>query len=167
MKKQFSILALLLVIALALSGCAWTEPRPEIKNGEFDFSVTYTYAGQTQTVSGVFACEYAGMQWALDGGYDRDWTGDIKGDEIDDYILIDTVDGHEILLVLNLIPEYFMDDFNFDLYDVPAPYIRVDYTDEEGEHSIYDVDVIEENYGAKIVSYEYDAPIENNFGIFK
>ena len=28
-------------------------------------------------------------------------------------------------------------------------------------------DVIEETYGAKIISYTYDTPIENTFGLFK
>ena len=28
-------------------------------------------------------------------------------------------------------------------------------------------DVIEERYGARMIAYEYDKPIENSFGLFK
>ena len=116
----------------------------------------------------MYVCEYSGKAWALDGGYYRDWTGYIKGGEIEDHVPIDTVGGNEIVLVLNLDPEYFMDDFNAELYDVPKPYIRVKYfSDDGGEGFIYDADSIEESYGAKIISYEYDEPIENSFGRFK
>ena len=167
MKKVFSVLLLTLVLVCVLTSCGLTVPRPQIKSGEFHFSVTYEYAGETKTVSGVYVCEYNGMEWALDGGYYRDWTGYIRGGTSDDYVAIDTVNGNEIILVLNLIPDYFMDDFNFELYDVPTPYIQVKHYSEDGGMSIiYDSKEIEELYGAKIISFEYDKPIENSFSIF-
>ena len=116
MKKIVVRVALLLALAFTLSGCGFTVPRPAVKSGEFNFSVTYEYKGEVNTVSGVFACEYAGTSWTLDGGYDRDWTGYIKGADDNDHIILDTVEGgDEVILVLNLRPDYFMDDFNFDL----------------------------------------------------
>ena len=169
MKKVFSILLLMLLLACMLTSCGLTVPRPAIKKGEFHFTVTYEYGGETKTVSGVYVCEYNGMEWALDGGYYRDWTGYIQGGGADgDFIAIDTVDGDEIILVLNLVPDYFMDDYNVDLYDgYPEPYIRIDeYTEDGGFRTIYDADDVEEICGAKIISYQYDEPVKNTFKVF-
>ena len=168
MKKIFTLVILTLTLTLILTGCGLQVPRPEIKNGEFNFSVTYEYKGETKTVSGVFVCEYAGLEWYLDAGYQREWSGYIKGGEIEDHVMIDIIDGgDEVYLALDLRPDYFMDDFNFDLYGVPAPCIRInDYT-EEGLRIIYEAEEVEEICGARIVSYEYDKPIENTFGLFK
>lgn len=168
MKKVFSILLLMLLLACMLTSCGLTVPRPAIKKGEFHFTVTYEYGGETKTVSGVYVCEYNGMEWALDGGYYRDWTGYIQGGGADgDFIAIDTVDGDEIILVLNLVPDYFMDDYNEELYDVPAPYIMIkDYCEDGGVGFIHDPKEIEEICGARIISYKYDEPIKNSFRIF-
>ena len=164
MKKVFSILLLMLLLACMLTSCGLTVPRPAIKKGEFHFTVTYEYGGETKTVSGVYVCEYNGMEWALDGGYYRDWTGYIQGGGADgDFVAIDTVDGDEIFLVLNLVPDYFMDDFIEGYHTVPVPYLSVTYWEEDVMTVESQADVIEENYGAKILHYEYAEPIENTF----
>ena len=169
MKKFFQVLILTLMISLCLTSCGLQVPRPEIKSGEFDFSVTYEYGGEINTVSGVYVCEYNGTEWFLDSGYVRDWKGYIKGGQIDDHVSIDVIDGNdEVILVLNLDPEYFMDDYNFDLYGVPAPYIMIkDFTEDGGLRFLHDAADVEEICGARIISYEYDSPVENSFGLFK
>ena len=168
MKKIFCLLIAILSLLLCLTSCGLTVPRPKIKSGEFNFSVTYEYKGAIQTVSGVYVCEYDGTEWYLDGGSVREWKGYIKGGTDDDFVYLDVFDdGDEVILVLNLDPEYFMGDYNLEIYDVPAPYIMIkDYT-EEGMRFLHEVDEIEEICSAKIVSYEYDAPIENSFGLSK
>ena len=161
------------MLSLTLTGCGFTTPRPEIKSAEFNFSVTYEYAGQVNTVSGVYVCEYAGVSWALDGGYSRDWTGYINGLDDNDHIVIDALDGgDEVILVLNLDPDYFMDDYNMELYgSAPAPYIMIkdytDYGDYEGLSIISEAEMVEELCGARIISYDYDEPIDNEFGFLK
>ena len=168
MKRKLFTLILALALMFTLASCGLTVPRPEIKSGEFKYSVTYEYNGEVNTISGIYVCEYAGLSWALDGGYSRDWSGYIKGADDNDHIELGTIDdGDVVILVLNFFPEYFMDDFNYDLYDVPAPYIMIkDYTEDGGIRFIHEVDLIEELCGAKIISYEYDSPIENTFTMF-
>ena len=168
MKRFLSLLTLLFILLGMLTGCGLRVPRPEIKSGEFKYSVTYQYNEEVNTVSGIYVCEYAGLSWALDGGYSRDWYGYIKGADDNDHVELGTIDdGDVVILVLNLSPEYFMDDFNFDLYDVPAPYIMIkDYTEDGGLRFLHEADFVEELCGAKIISYEYDAPIENTFTLF-
>lgn len=165
MKRILAFLMALLLFSFSLVSCKSSAPEPEIRSGEFNFSVTYRYGGETKTVSGVFVCEYAGLSWALDGGYGRDWSGCIKGGTADDYVPIDTTDsGDEIILVLNLIPDYFMGDYSLDLYDIPKPYVKIhQHTEEGGLRVIEDANSVEELCGAKIIRYHYDAPIVNSF----
>ena len=165
MKKVLSVLFAVVLVAHVLTGCGLTVPRPEIKEGEFNFSVTYEFNGETKTVSGIYACKYAGISWALDGGAHRSWEGYIKG-EIEDRTVIGTTEnGDTIELVLALIPEYFMDDFVEGYHEIPAPYISITVIDDEGMGAILDPDEVEECCGARIISYEYDEPIENSFAI--
>lgn len=79
-KKSICILIVLVILLLSLTSCGLSSiPRPEIKSGEFNFSFTYEYAGETKTVSGVYVCEYDGIDRVLDGGFHREWSGYIKG----------------------------------------------------------------------------------------
>ena len=166
MKKIFSILLLIAILSLSLSSCGFTTPRPEIKTGEFNFCITYELCGETKTICGVYVCEYKGTGWALDSGYDRDWDGYIKGGEMDTIIDIGTADdGGEIKLNLAFYPDYFMGDSSY--RGAPEPWLSVSHSDGEGFYIENEPDVIAERYGARIVSYEYDPPIQNSFGLFK
>ena len=168
MKKISVLLILILALSISLTSCGLDVPRPEIKNGEFDFSVTYEYGGEQSTVSGVYVCEYAGLSWHLDGGYNRDWNGCVKNGEVEEMLEIAKLDdGSELYLVLHLYPEYFMGESIDGLWDKPEPYLTIRACNEDGEVSfIDDADEVEELCGAKIIGYEYDEPIENSFSIF-
>jgi hypothetical protein len=139
-----------------------------VKKGEFPFSVTYEFNGEIKTVSGVYVCEYKGTSWALDGGHHRDWNGYIKDGKVEETIEIGATDnGGKVALYLDLYPDYFMDDYNMEVYDVPAPYIQIkSYSEDGGMSVIYDPNEVKELCGARIISYEYDAPVQNSFSIF-
>ena len=167
MKKLLSLLLAALLLSLALTSCGLTVPAPAVKEGEFNFTVTYEINGATQTVSGVYACKYNGTHWALDGGTHRDWIGYIKGGEVEEMIEIGTAaDGSKIELNLAFYPEYFMGDPLTGGKEIPAPWISVRVEDSEGLYFENNADYIAETYGARIVSYEYAAPIENSFALF-
>mgnify|MGYP003307886116 CR=1 FL=1 len=100
------------MLVCMLTGCASTVPCPEIKEGEFNFSVTYDFNGEKKTVSGVYVCEYNGTIWALDGGIAETGKAIYKDGKIEDMIEIGTTeDGDRVELNLALYPEYFMGDF--------------------------------------------------------
>ena len=167
MKKLLCALILALLVSVMLTSCGLTVERPEVKEGEFNFSVTYEINGETKTVSGVYVCEYDGIDRVLDGVDHREWKGYIKEGTIEEQIKLATaVDGGVIELNLHFAPEYFMGESYGD--DEPfSPSITVRLEDEEGLSFENDADLIAEVYGAKIISYEYDEPIENSFGFFK
>ena len=167
-KRIFGFILLMSFFTMVLASCGLQVPRPEIKRGEFDFSVTYEWDGETHTVSGVYVCEYDGTSWALDGGYYRVWKSYIKGDEMEDVIEIGTTaDGGVLKLELNFYPEHFMGDPHWNWLGVPEPTLRVDHADDEALSIVYGAEDIEATYGARIVSYYYAPPIENTFGLFK
>ena len=170
MKKLCIVLALLALLAICLTGCGLNVPKPEVKSGEFDFSVTYEVNGEVKTVSGVYVCEYAGVDWALDSGYHRDWNGSVKDNAVsEDYVVGTTEDGGTIMLYFGFNPDYFMGEDVAGSMEAPKPYLVVTYPMDEfgGVEFIQEADVIETSYGAKVVSYAYDAPVENTFGLFK
>jgi hypothetical protein len=168
MKRKLIMLFSALALFGMLTGCGLSAPHPKIKEGEFAFSVTYAYGGETQTVSGVYVCEYNGRAWAMDSGYYREWNGYHKDGKTEDWIKIcKTEEGDEVFLVLDLYPEYFMGEKNIDHWGAPEPYIMIQDYSEEGFSFIHGAEEVEALCGAKVISYAYDAPIENTFGLFK
>ena len=159
MKKIYNAIILVLLISLALTSCGLNVPRPEIKEGRFNFSVTYEYNGEAKTVSGVYVCKYDGVIWY---NPNRDpfvhWEESFEGDGVNEYgdiPICNTDDGGEIFISLFMYPEYFMGDPE---YANAKPLIRAElcYPDDQ----IGDPDILTE-YGVKLISYEYDEPIEN------
>jgi hypothetical protein len=163
-KKSICILIVLVILLLSLTSCGLSSiPRPEIKSGEFNFSFTYEYAGEIKTVSGVYVCEYDGIDWVLDGGFHREWGGYIKGETTEENIILGTAeDGGVVEIYLAFDPDLFMGD-SPGVDDEPfVPCLSVRLVN-EGLYFESDAEILAETYGARIISYEYDEPIENTF----
>ena len=163
-KRVIGIFLLLPMLTAMLAGCGLTVPNPEITEGEFAFTVTYSINGENQTVSGVYVCEYCGTDWALDGGAYRVWKGYTKGGGMEETFEIGTTEkGDKIELNLNFDPDYFMGDTVTGSEDTPAPYISVVLVDDEGLTFLCEPEEVAEVCDAKIISFEYAEPIENTF----
>ena len=164
MKKNVSFLLFALVLVGILVGCGASVPRPEIKDGEFEFSVSYELNGETRTICGVYVCKYDGADWSLDGGPHRDWGGYIKDGTTEERITL-TVAENGGIVELNLCfsPNHFMGDSCCEDEEPFAPVITVRLENEEGLTFENDADRIAETYGARIISYDYAEPIENVF----
>ena len=159
MKKLFCIFALILLLSTCLTSCE-VKPAPKIKEGRFNFSVTYEEWGEAKTVSGVFVCEYDGVNWwDINRDSYANWKESYEGDIQDGGIIpvCNTDDGGEIFISLLMYPEYFMGDPEYANY---TPLIRAElwYPDEQTD----DIERIAE-HGVKLISYEYDEPIENSY----
>ena len=158
--KKITYVILLLVISVILTSCGLSAPRPEIKEGKFNISVTYEHNGEVKTASAVYVCEYDGVNWwDINRDPYANWKESFEGDIKDGGIIpiCNTDDGGEIFISLVLYPEYFMGDPE---YADSTPLIRVElwYPDEQ----IDDVERIAE-HGVKLIGYEYSEPIENSF----
>ena len=164
MKRKWCILLGLLMLVRMLAGCGLDVPRPEIQTGEFNFSVTYEFNGEIKTMSGVYICEYDGIDWALDGGYYRVWKGYIKDGTTEEVIRLETAtDGGIAELNLVFDPGHFMGDDYMDGAEPFEPSFTVRQENDDGLSFENRADHIAETYGARIISYEYDEPIKNTF----
>ena len=173
MKRRISVLILMLMLVSMLTSCG-VEASPKIKEGSFNFSVTYSEWGELKTISGVYVCNFAGRTFTLEGAeFSRTWEGHIEGVERAEevynsaVIICKTDDGGEIFLDLDLGAAHMMGEPHLsDAVIEPSfflVYSNEDYTMAEISG---DAKEIEELYGLKIVDYKYDAPIENSFGAF-
>ena len=158
MKKITIALILVMLLSFGLTSCWLGVPRPEIKEGRFNISVTYEHNGVIKTASGVYVCEYDGVIWYNPNGEPCvGWKESFEGDIEDGGVIMigNTDDGGEIIISLLMYPEYFMGDPE---HADRTPLVRAEilYPDDQ----IDDEESIAE-YGVKLIGYEYDEPIEN------
>ena len=128
------------------------------------FFVTYEFGGEIKTISGVYVCEYDGIAWLLEGGYRRAWSGYIKGGTADEQIILATADdGGVVELNLYFDSNHFAGDSCRQSGEPFVPQMSVRIEDDNGFTFESNADLIAENYGARVISYECDDPIENTF----
>ena len=164
MKKIISTLILTVMLITMLTGCALTVPKPEVREGEFDVSVTYEVGGEVKTLDLVYVCKYKGVRYTLEGTVYRAWSGHFKGyDESDVIDILDTEDGGKVYLCFHTYAEYFMGEPEY--IDNFAPWVTAEHLYyENGEQMIgYDQDEIAENYGVRVIGIEYEEHIQNTF----
>lgn len=170
MKKKkiiFLGIAVVLIVA-ALIATYFTSvfadiPKPEIKEGEFDFALTYEVDGERKKIEGTYVCKYKGVIKNIDG-VGRKWKGYIKDhDDFTDYE-IKTTDEGTIKIDLDISSAFFMSDPTYQLTGntdnpKPEPYIYIVSGDpaKDGTLKPYEGDDV------KIISLEYDPPIENTY----
>ena len=167
MKKMLTAFVLVLVFlgSLGLTGCGLDVPRPEVEEGRFNISITYEDDGVVKEASAVYVCQYDGIGWTLEGQPYVDWKTHLEGDmETEVLSICTTEDGGEIFISMLLYPEYFMGDPDYADF---TPMVRAELFYYEGENgtvseSYDDVELIAE-YGVRLISVEYDPPIENSF----
>ncbi len=168
-KKLFlpAILLVGLLVAYAiLTVILCYNTKPAVSEGEFPFSITYEYLGETKTISGVYSCKFEGSQTVF-REHDRYWSGEITYTEGDYFVFQEEM--KTLAVQPYMIAGYFMGDpLHSDIYQVyglegPEPY--AEYYDYENEISITDFDKDEElaAIGFRFVDYSYAQPIENSF----
>ena len=162
--KFFIITLLMIAITMIFSGCAAVVLLPKVKEGRFNFSVTYEINGEKKIYSGVYVCKYDGAYKTL-VGEGIDWEGYVENDDNDGVVPIQTNEDGIIYIDLYFVPEYFMGDPDAILFDVPAPALYMVYLDDDQEAESYETDqeLLATNYGVRLISYKYADPIENTF----
>lgn len=154
------------LIAASFTGVFVRVPRPEIKEGEFDFALTYELDGERKTIEGTYVCKFEGASRAIDG-VRRDWKGYIKDHEGSTSYDIKTTDEGTIKVDPDICAEFFMSDPNYQNMKSsddpkPEPYIYITSGDPSIEDPANEVTFnLYEGDDVKIISFEYDEPIEN------
>ena len=156
------------LIAASFTGVFLGVPKPEIREGELDFALTYEVDGEIKNIEGTYVCKFDGISRNIDG-VGRKWIGYIKDhDDFTDYEIKKTDDG-TIKINLDISSQFFMSDPFYKLSGntddpKPEPYIYITSGDPSIEDpanetffSLYEGDDV------KIISFVYDEPIENEY----
>ena len=163
MKRKICALLALLTVALLLASCGLEVPRPEVKEGQFDVSVTYEVGGETKTLDLVYVCKYDGVKMTPEGTRYRAWNGHFEGYEDGDVIEVSkTDDGSRIVLSFLIYAEHFMGEPDFVDFYPEAKTERI-YFEDGIEMIDYDEELIAKDFGVRIISIDYDEPIKNTF----
>ena len=163
MQRIIGLLLLVCILTAMLTSCGLDVPRPEIKEGRFNISFTYEYNGEVKKLSGVYVCKYDGLDFSLEGIYYIAWQESFEGEIKDDVTTLGyTEDGGEIFISLLMYPEYFMGMSNYAEFTPTASLELFYYEDGTVSESYNDPETLAK-YGAKLISFEYDKPIENSY----
>ncbi len=190
MFTKILLFILSLILTLSSTGCATLGERflegyysfveshfgedyylyePEIKYGEFPFSITYEIDGERITVEDTYICEFERVYYDVETGkYRRIWNGYLRNtgkDSIEIVTLTDSDNEIEIYLDVGY-PELYMEneiDIDEEIYPI---FYQVKYYS-YGKS----IDNLEEQYierfGLKIIDYIMSKPIVNSFGTEK
>lgn len=169
--KIFIFVTIITYIAATLLCCYTTKPA--VTKGEFPFSITYEYKGETKTLSGVLECAYSGS-YTIHGQHHRFWDGEVTYDNpenLESPFVIDQNDALQTTLSIheNMDAGYFMGDpLHKDYYEGYGhegvePFVS--YYDYKNEIFLDDAnrDEILKSIGFKIIDFTYAEPIENSF----
>ena len=169
--KNLRIPAILLVgllVAYAiLTVILCYNTKPAISEGEFPFSITYEYRGETGTTSGVIICKYEGSQ-TIFNEHTRYWSEETVYTE-GDYVVYQ--DETKTLAVQPGTEEGYLmgdplySDYHQKHYDMEEPGAYVEYYDYENDISISGYQNEEElaAVGFRVLDFYYGEPIENSF----
>ncbi|MBQ5906116.1 MAG: hypothetical protein IIW88_09645 [Clostridia bacterium] len=154
------------LIAGAFTGNFMSVPKPEIKEGEFDFALTYEVDGETKKIEGTYVCKFDGISRQLDG-VGRKWIGYIKDHNESTNYDIKITDEGTIKVDLDICADFFMSDPNYPNMKSsddpkPEPYVYITSGNEGIEDPANEVSFsLYEGDDVKIISFEYDPPVEN------
>lgn len=162
-----SILFVLLLISHITASCTlFYTTRPEVGVKEFPYSITYEYKNETNTIEGVYVCEFDGSK-SFFGENTRYWNGFLKGeDKYETRHIIEETEDIMIYLHPNLSPGYMMGDPIYREYSEGEhiPYVECyDFTEEPEETESRTYEETLEGVGFKVISWDYPEPIENDF----
>lgn len=160
--KAWIILSVYLIATCSLLLWGYRVQQPAIPKQEFPFTVTYTYEGSTETISGIYIAEYV-----RDAKYIGDdplkWDGHIKDRDIleADYYTILKQNDKILSIKLNLDPGYLMGDPKYANVEA-APSGVYHLYDGTNETEITDPTELA-SFGFFIESWEFPEPIANSF----
>ena len=168
MKIKKMILVVIAVIAvivifLTLNAFIVKAYVPEVKEGRFEFCVTYEIKGELKTYSGVYICKFNGVEKSIYGSSLK-WESYVEGLDDSTSILLDTNDEGNIYLEFALYASHFMNDPEYVDWDAPKPYLCLVYHSDDPDLSSSTTDIDFLNlYGIQIINFDYPEPIENNY----
>ncbi len=149
-------------------------PEPQIKYGEFPFSITYEVDGEIKTYEDVVICEYVGIKNLGTNGKRREWSRRLESGN-ERIVLMSWQENDLTFEITQAIPgkaEYYMGDrLTFQSIEDHEQDIKNEkylvYRVREGDRTIEDNSITEEQawekYRLRILNIVWSRPIENTF----
>ena len=173
MKTKKLVLPAVLLVGLIIAYAAFSvifcyNTKPAVSEGEFPFSITYEYLGETKTISGVYVCKFLGSETNF-REHNRYWEGEVVYTE-GDYI-VHKEEMKTLAVQPGMEAGYFMGDplhrDHYQVYDLEGPEPYAEYYDYKNEISITDYGQDEElaAIGFRFIDLSYAQPIENSFSL--
>lgn len=161
-RKAGIVFIVYLLTTLGFLFWGYSVQKPKVVQQEFLFTITYSYQGETKTISDVYVGEYVSKAKYLEDDSVA-WYGYIKNHDrlASDFYRIAEHDGQVFSVNLNIVPGYLMGDPAYaDAVGQPACV----YHSFDGTNDITVTDPAElAQLGFSIVDWEYPWPIENSF----
>jgi len=163
-----AVVLIILAVGAGMLGFFKSVPKPEVKEGEFDFALTYEVDGEVKKIEGTYVCKFEGIDRQLDG-VARKWTGYIKDHDNFTTYDIKTTDEGDIKVDLDISAQFFMSDPFYKISantddPKPEPYVYITSGDPAIEDPANEVSFgIYEGDDVKIISFEYDPPVQNTY----
>ncbi len=181
MKKVITILSIIGIVGIIITALFYLfilsgafavlmpkPPAPQIKYGEFPFTITYEINNEVQVYKDAVICEYEGIEsWGTAGKY-RKWSRNLKSGNEHIVILKSKENGKsfEIYVPVPGLAEYYMGDFDKRSREECENGMKDDrylgYKQGEIDHSITKEEALEK-YNVKVINIECSPPIENKF----
>lgn len=168
-------LAVTIVVYIAASVIFCYTTKPKVTEGEFPFSITYEYNGETKTLEGVLECTYSGS-YTIHREHRRHWREEVtyeNPENLEEPFVIDHNEQLQTTLCIheNMDPGYFMGDPHRSDYYLSCGYEgvepRVSYYDYKNGVFLDDAnhgnEEVLESIGFRIVDFTYAEPLENSF----
>ena len=166
----FLVLTIIAYVVATVLFCYTTKPA--VSEGEFPFSITYEYKGETKTLSGIYKCDFDGSNTILNE-HNRYWHGEsiIEYDgeyDIPNIVYSDekmTLSVHEFMEAGYFMGDPLYKDWYSELYGYDGPHPYVEYYDYVNDISLTDEnrEEIFDEIDFRIIDYTYSEPIENSF----
>jgi hypothetical protein len=161
-RKAWIIFCIYIVATFALLFLGYSVQKPSVSQQEFPFTITYSYQGQSATISDVYVAEYAPKPQYI-GEHSLFWNGYIKDHnrlEADFYRIAEQ-DGQSFSINLNISAGYLMGDPKYAGSACQPSGVCHSF---DGTNDITVTDAAElEKLGFSMISWEYPEPIENAF----
>lgn len=168
--KKLILPAIMLVglfIAYAIVSVVFCyNTKPAVPEGEFPFSITYEYLGETKTIAGVYACKYYGSQTVFKE-HNRYWDGEIIYTEGD--YMVHQEEMKTLAVQPHMEAGYFMGDplyrDYYQIYGLEGPEPYAEYYDYKNDITFADYHQDEElaSIGFRFIDFSFGEPIENSF----
>lgn len=163
--KKITAILIAIFMVLSFAGCGEKVPEPEVTEGSFPFSVTYTLNGEEKVLSDTLVCEFVEAGKTIDGFY-REWSYifENKQDKDSAFAVFENELG-TLYIETYCDVRYFMADPFYSGSEELIPDAFFTFTDEEYEKRGigFTDDFTDLGFEFSIVSWQYPDPVENEY----